>query len=69
MLQPGALAFNGKLAASVFYAVPTGNLTYGRQSDAIGQTAVYVLPSTSASAARHWSVRPWEAMARDFMEE
>lgn len=52
VIKPRALAFNGKKAASVFYRVPTRQLSYGRQSERIGATARYVLPSTAATASR-----------------
>jgi double-stranded uracil-DNA glycosylase len=64
-IQPLALAFNGKKAASVFFQRPTGKLSYGRQAQAIGQTALYVLPSTSGAASGYWSPRHWHALAED----
>jgi TDG/mug DNA glycosylase family protein len=64
-IKPRALAFNGKKAASVFYRVPTRQLSYGRQSERIGATACYVLPSTAATASGFWSIEPWRALARE----
>jgi double-stranded uracil-DNA glycosylase len=64
-IQPKALAFNGKKAASVFYGVPTVHISFGRQHANIGGTAIYVLPSTSAAANGHWSAEPWYSLAKD----
>jgi double-stranded uracil-DNA glycosylase len=64
-LQPRALAFNGKRAAAEFFGVPTRNLIYGVQSERLGQTVLYVLPSTSGATRRYWSLDPWRALAID----
>ena len=61
-IQPGALAFNGKKTASMFYRGGAHRLSYGRQSERIGATAVYVLPSTAATSA-FWSIEPWRELA------
>jgi len=66
-LQPRAVAFNGKRAAAAFFSRRTQNLTYGLQSQRIGQTVLYVLPSTSGAANRYWSLDPWRALARDLI--
>jgi len=63
-IQPRALAFNGKTTASLFYRAGTHRLSYGRQSERIGETAVYVLPSTAATSA-FWSIEPWRALAKE----
>src|SRR5688572_3137153 len=42
--KPKAVAFNGKKAAQVYFK--TDDLDYGRQSKMIGNTVVFVLPST-----------------------
>ncbi len=57
-IQPRALAFNGKNTAIIFYRGGTHRLNYGRQSERIGETACYVLPSTAATSA-FWSIEPW----------
>src|SRR5258707_6120210 len=61
-IQPRALAFNGKNTASMFYRAGTQRLNYGRQSERIGETAVYVLPSTAATSG-FWSIEPWRELA------
>jgi TDG/mug DNA glycosylase family protein len=57
--KPRALAFNGlSPARSVL-----GRLArYGRQPTLIGETVVFVLPSTSGLACRHWDDRPWREL-------
>ena len=63
-IKPRALVFNGKTTASLFYRGGTRRLSYGRQSERIGETAVYVLPSTAATNA-FWSIEPWRELARE----
>jgi TDG/mug DNA glycosylase family protein len=63
-IKPRALAFNGKNTASMFYRAGTHRLSYGRQSERIGETAVYVLPSTAATSG-FWSIEPWRGLARE----
>ena len=63
-IQPRALAFNGKTAAGLFYRGGAHRLSYGRQSERIGETACYVLPSTAATSA-FWSIEPWRELARE----
>jgi len=58
--RPRFLAFNGKRAAKAFFG---GDVNYGRQDAMIGETAVYVLPSTSGAASGHWDLAPWQELA------
>jgi double-stranded uracil-DNA glycosylase len=62
---PWALAFNGKKAASVYLTRPTKVIEYGRQAEGVGETALYVLPSTSGAASGAWSIEPWRILAAD----
>ena len=62
-IKPRALAFNGKNTASMFYRTGTQRLSYGRQTERIGATVCYVLPSTAATSA-FWSMEPWRELAR-----
>ena len=57
---PEALAFNGKRAAKELFG---GSVSYGRQSERVGSTVVFVLPSTSGAARRYWDVSYWRALA------
>ena len=59
--QPRILAFNGKNAARRFLGRP---VDYGVQSERIGSTEVFVLPSTSAAARKYWSLEPWRELTR-----
>jgi hypothetical protein len=63
-IKPRAVAFNGKTTASLFYRGGAHRLRYGCQSERIGETACYVLPSTAATSA-FWSIEPWREVARD----
>jgi len=61
--RPRLLAFNSKRAASEFFGLPTGRLSYGLQPETEGLPPVMVLPSTSGLACRAWNAAPWHAMA------
>jgi TDG/mug DNA glycosylase family protein len=63
---PRAIAFNGKRAAQEFYV--RKKVDYGRQSDKIGKMAIFVLPSTSGAARKHWDERYWRELG-DFPAE
>ena len=58
---PRVIAFNGKRAGPVFLGV--GSPRYGLQAESISQTAIFVLPSTSAAAKRYWDIRYWQGLA------
>lgn len=58
--KPRAMAFNGLSPAR---SVLGRSARYGRQTTLIGDTAVFVLPSTSGLACKHWDERPWHALA------
>ena len=64
--KPAVLAFNGKKAAQMFYGRTA--IDYGRQP-AIGDTAIWVLPSTSGAASGAWSPAPWRQMAQSLAAE
>jgi double-stranded uracil-DNA glycosylase len=57
--RPVFLAFNGLSPARSVLGRVGG---YGRQKDLIGRTTVFVLPSTSGLACKHWDDRPWRAL-------
>jgi TDG/mug DNA glycosylase family protein len=57
---PRFLAFNGKRAAKAYFG---RDVNYGRQPETIGETAIYVLPSTSGAASGHWDLAPWQELA------
>lgn len=59
--KPGVLAFNGKQAAKTYFSRTA--VYYGRQAETIGDTLVYVLPSTSAAAMTFWDEGYWRDLA------
>lgn len=59
---PRVLAFVGKRAAQEFLG--RNGLDYGLQPEQIGNTAIWVLPSTSGAARRYWDPSHWHALAR-----
>ena len=62
--EPRFAAFNGKETARVFLELGlTQEVRIGMQSQRIGHTRVFVLPSTSGQAKRHWSEHPWHQLA------
>lgn len=60
-VAPRVLAFVGKRAAQEFFG--RKQIDYGLQPDRVGDTAVWVLPSTSGAARRYWDPSIWHAMA------
>lgn len=58
--QPRALAFNGKKAAQMYFG--RRNVTYGLQDEAIGETLLFILPSTSGAARGFWNEEHWRML-------
>ena len=58
---PHILAFNGKTAARL--ALGRRSLHSGRQDFRLGNTIVFVLPSTSGRAGGYWDPGPWRECA------
>ena len=61
-LRPGLLCFNGKRAASEFFARRA--VAYGLQPERIGDTEIFVAPSTSGAASGAWDAARWDELAR-----
>ena len=59
--RPRILAFTSKRSAQEFVGHP---VDYGRLSDTISDTILFVLPSPSGAARRYWSEEPWLELAR-----
>jgi len=59
--NPRILAFTSKRAAEEFIGRP---VPYGLLDVEVGGTKVFVLPSPSGAARRHWSMLPWQDLAR-----
>ncbi len=60
-LKPRVFAFNGKRAAQVFLGWQ--NVSYGLQSDTVGETRLFIAPSTSGAANAYWQPELWRALA------
>ena len=56
------LAFNGKNAAQRL--IGANRVSYGLREERIGDTAMFVLPSTSGAASGYWDPEPWQGLAR-----
>ena len=59
--KPKFIAFNSKKGASFVFGYKglTKPVQYGIQVRMIGESKVFVLPSTSGSARRYWDVKYW----------
>ncbi len=64
--RPQLLAFTSKRAASEALGVPTGKLPYGRQERKLGETELWVLPSTSPLGDNHFRLEPWQDLAERY---
>jgi double-stranded uracil-DNA glycosylase len=63
-LRPHVVAFNGKKAASLWLGQPSDRLAFGGTDDPHGVAShLFVLPSTSGMARRHWDEAPWRALS------
>lgn len=61
--QPKLVCFNGKEAAKVYFNLKyTKQITYGLQIQVIGNTKLYVAPSTSLQAIAYWDETMWQAL-------
>lgn len=60
--RPRMLAFNGKNAAQRLLGA--NRVNYGLREERIGDTAMFVLPSTSGAASGYWDPEPWQELAR-----
>lgn len=61
---PRYAAFNGKRAAAAYLGLrDTGAIQFGALDRSIGDTALYVLPSTSGSASGVWDIGYWRRLA------
>jgi TDG/mug DNA glycosylase family protein len=58
--QPQFVCFNGKEAAKVYFNLKYGKqVSYGLQSRNIGNSKLYVAPSTSLQAIAYWDESIW----------
>src|SRR5258705_5959985 len=59
--RPRLLCFNGQRSAKE--VVGRSSVAYGLQAEAIGETLLFVAPSTSGAANAAWDPAPWAALA------
>ena len=59
--SPTVLAFNGKKAAQIFLSKRRVEL--GLQPEQVGETRLFVAPSTSGAANGYWNVEVWYELA------
>jgi TDG/mug DNA glycosylase family protein len=60
--RPLIIAFNGKRSAELFVG---RKLNYGLvPSKAVHGARMFVLPSTSGAARRHWDIRHWKRLSK-----
>ena len=59
--QPRFVGFNGKTSAKAY--LNRSRVDYGLQTARIGETRLFVLPSTSARAHSHWNSGYWFELA------
>jgi double-stranded uracil-DNA glycosylase len=58
--RPALLAFTSKTAGQQFLG---GQRTYGEQTERIGATRIWILPSTSGAASGSWRPEVWHRFA------
>jgi double-stranded uracil-DNA glycosylase len=61
MYKPSYVCFNGKRAACEFLGRA---VNYGVQGERIGNTSLFVAPSTSGAANRYWDESYWSQLAQ-----
>ncbi|BCJ89889.1 mismatch-specific DNA-glycosylase [Terrihabitans soli] len=61
-LAPSFVAFTSKRAGHEYFGLK--RVAYGLQEEAIGKTAIFVLPSPSGAARGYWDIGPWKTLAR-----
>jgi len=59
--KPKYLCFNGKRAAQEYFS---RKVEYGLQDESIGNTKIFVAPSTSGAANRFWDINIWRKLAK-----
>ncbi len=60
--QPYIIGFNGKKAAKL--CLDKDRVNYGRQDVRLGESILFVLPSTSSNAWKYWDPKYWHQVAK-----
>jgi TDG/mug DNA glycosylase family protein len=61
-LKPAVLCFNGKRGAQIFLG--RNYVDFGLQNEVVGNTKLFVAPSTSGAANHTWDLEKWRELAR-----
>ena len=59
--KPKILCFNGKNPAKVY--LNKKKVDYGIQNEKIGETKVFIAPSTSGAASGFWDINQWKILS------
>lgn len=59
--KPRRIAFTSKTAAGNFLG--RRSVSYGLQPEMLGDSALFVMPSTSGRASNYFEIAPWRALA------
>lgn len=60
--RPKVIGFTSKFAATKYFS--RGTVTYGLQLEQLGDTQLFVLPSTSGRARRYFDIGQWRSLAQ-----
>ena len=58
--KPGIVCFNGKNAAKAY--LNQKKVSYGYQDQTIGESKIFVAPSTSGAANGFWNINKWKLL-------
>ncbi len=62
--RPRRIAFTSKTAAGNFLG--RRSVAYGLQPETLGDSTIFVMPSTSGRASNYFKIEPWRALADHF---
>ena len=66
--QPQIMAFTSKAAWRAWMGMSSRvAVSYGWQKEELEITRFYVLPSPSGAARRYWDLKPWQALADEYI--
>lgn len=60
--KPKVLCFNGKKAAQIFFDLKW--VDYGLCNEKVGNTLLFVAPSTSGQARKYWDINYWHEVVK-----
>ncbi|HMA51604.1 MAG TPA: mismatch-specific DNA-glycosylase [Magnetospirillaceae bacterium] len=61
LYRPRRIAFTSKTAAGNFLGRRI--VSYGLQPETLGDSLLFIMPSTSGRAGNHFKIEPWQALA------